>query len=99
MIIDNVAARIELPQVGMTKVPLMLANGARVMGFGFSAGYTLKEHTAPGDVILHFLDGEADVTIEGQTSEVRAGSLVHIKGGVPHSVYARTPMRMLLTLL
>lgn len=99
MILDNVASAIVIPESGMSKVLLVQANGARVMGFGFAAGYTLKEHTSPGDVLLQFLDGEVDVTIEGHTSEVRAGSLVHIKAGVPHSVYARTPMRMLLVLL
>ena len=95
----NPAAEIVIPETGMSKKLLVQANGARVMGFGFAAGHALKEHTAPGDVILYFVDGEAEVTLSGSPQVVGSGSMLHIPARLPHSVRAVTPVKMLLTLL
>ena len=35
----------------------------KVLVFPFKAGQTLEEHSAPHPAILHFLEGEADVTL------------------------------------
>ena len=95
----NAAAEIAIPESGMTKKLLIQATGARVMGFGFAAGHELKEHTAPADVLLHFLEGEAKVMLAGEVTKVHAGDMVHIQARLPHSVRALTPLKMLLILL
>lgn len=95
----NPAAEIVIPETGMSKKLLVQASGARVMGFGFAAGHELKEHTAPADVLLHFLEGAAEVTVGEEQKNVRAGSVEHIPARVPHSVRAVTPVKMLLVLL
>jgi quercetin dioxygenase-like cupin family protein len=69
------------------------------MGFGFAAGHELKEHTAPGDVLLYFVEGQAEVTLPGSVQVAGAGSMLHIPARLPHSVRAVTPVKMLLTLL
>lgn len=96
--LDAVTA-IDIPESGLSKKLLVQANGARVLGLGFAAGHHLKEHTAPADVILHFVEGEAEVTVGTEQQTVHAGSLVHIGAKVPHSVRAIQPTKMLLTLL
>ncbi|MBK8012892.1 MAG: cupin domain-containing protein [Deltaproteobacteria bacterium] len=67
--------------------------------FAFDAGQALSEHTAPFDALVHLLDGEAEVSIDGRPVLLRAGQLVLMPANIPHAVTAKTPMKMLLTML
>jgi quercetin dioxygenase-like cupin family protein len=67
--------------------------------FGFAPGQELSEHTAAAPAILHFVRGEARLTLGGDVTEARAGAWVHMPAQLPHSVFARTPVVMLLLLL
>jgi quercetin dioxygenase-like cupin family protein len=72
---------------------------ARVVLFGFAAGQELSEHTASQPAILHFLQGEARLTLADDVQEARAGTWVHMPPRLRHSVHAITPGGMLLVLL
>jgi quercetin dioxygenase-like cupin family protein len=67
--------------------------------FGFGCGQELSEHTASKPAIMHFLDGEADVTLGDKPLCATAGTWVHMAAGLPHSIVAKTPVVMLLLLL
>ncbi|MFN8454034.1 MAG: cupin domain-containing protein [Anaerolineae bacterium] len=67
--------------------------------FGFAAGQELSEHTAAQPAILHFLQGEADLTLGGDKMTAQAGTWVHMSPQLPHSVVAKTPVWMLLLLI
>ena len=67
--------------------------------FGFAAGQELSEHTAARPAILHFLAGDARLTIDAETLEAQTGAWVHLAAQQPHSILARTPVTMLLLLL
>lgn len=67
--------------------------------FGFAAGQELSEHTASMPAIIHFLSGEARVTLGAETIEAKPNTWVHMPAGLPHSIAARTEVRMLLLLL
>jgi len=56
--------------------------------FGFAAGQELSEHTASRPAILHFLSGEADLTLGSERSEAKAGTWVHMPA---MGSYARQP--------
>jgi quercetin dioxygenase-like cupin family protein len=71
----------------------------KVLAFPFEAGQSLDEHTAPHPATLHFLSGEADVTLGGDSVEARAGTWIHLAPGLPHGIHARTPVLMLLLIL
>ena len=64
--------------------------------FPLKAGQTFEEHTAPHPAMLHFLDGEADVTLGGDTVEAQAGTWIHMPPELPHSIHAKTPVLMVL---
>lgn len=68
----------------------------KVLAFPFEAGQALEEHTAPHPIVLHFLEGEADVTLGPDTLEVRGRAWMHLPPDMPHSIHARTPTVMLL---
>lgn len=68
----------------------------KVLALPFEAGQTLEEHTAPHPAILHFLEGEADLTLGADRVEASAGTWIHIPPHLPHSIHARTRVVMLL---
>ncbi len=67
--------------------------------FGFAAGQELSEHTASQPAILHFVEGEADLTLGADTVSAQAGTWVHMPAHLAHSIRARTRVVMLLLLL
>ena len=67
--------------------------------FGFAAGQELSEHTASMPAIMHFLSGEADVTLGPDRVGANAGSWIYMPAQLQHSINAKTPVVMLLLLL
>lgn len=66
--------------------------------FSFDKGESLSEHTAPFDALVHVLDGEAEITVGGVPSRVKAGQMIIMPGGVPHALMAVERFKMLLFL-
>jgi quercetin dioxygenase-like cupin family protein len=48
--------------------------------------------------MLHFLEGEAEVTLGEEKYEVGEGAWAHMRARLPHSVRAKTEVKMLLLL-
>ncbi len=67
--------------------------------FAFDAGEGVSTHTAPGDAMVHVLDGEAVVNIDGKEMTAGAGQVVVMPANVPHSVTAVQRFKMLLTVV
>ncbi len=67
--------------------------------FAFDKGQGLSEHTAPFDAVVEILEGEAQLTIAGNTVTARAGSVVIMPANQPHSVKAKERFKMLLTMI
>jgi quercetin dioxygenase-like cupin family protein len=71
----------------------------KVVLFGFSAGQELSEHTASTPAVMHFLKGEADLTLDGEAVAAHAGTWIHMPPNLRHSIRASSPLVMLLLLL
>lgn len=67
--------------------------------FGFDAGQELSEHTSSQEAIIQIVQGEASVTLGGDRHELKAGSWLHMPPHLKHSVYAKTPLLMLLMMV
>ncbi len=67
--------------------------------FGFAPGQELSEHTAAKPAILHFLEGEARLTLGDDETTASPGTWVHMVPHLPHSIVAETRLVMLLLLL
>jgi quercetin dioxygenase-like cupin family protein len=99
-LIDDLEALI--PQVAEdTIISRTFLDGEDVKGilFGFAAGQELSEHTASRPAILHFLSGEAELTLGSDTSVAKPGTWVHMPANLSHSIVARTPVVMVLLLV
>lgn len=95
----DLAKEVEVPEDGTLTRTLYSDDRVKVVLFGFSAGQELSEHTSSMPAILHFLDGEATVTLGKDTIQAKAGSWVHMSPNLPHSIRTKTPVTMLLELL
>jgi len=70
----------------------------KVILFAFAAGQELSEHTASEPAIVHFLDGEAALTLGDDQQHAEAGTWAYLPPRLKHSIRANTRVLMLLLL-
>jgi quercetin dioxygenase-like cupin family protein len=78
---------------------VLKAEGVRLVLFSFDTGQELTEHSASAPVLVQALDGHFVITADGRAIDLRPGGIVHFGARLPHSVVAREPGRLLLTML
>lgn len=64
--------------------------------FGFDAGQELSEHTSSKATVLQIIEGEATITLGGDVHKVTQGAWMQMPPHLKHSVYADTPLKLLL---
>ncbi len=67
--------------------------------FSFDAGQGLSEHTSPFDAVVHIIDGESQIIIDGVAEIVQTGEMIIMPANVPHALKAEKPFKMLLTMI
>jgi quercetin dioxygenase-like cupin family protein len=78
---------------------ILKGEGARLVLFSFDTGQELSEHTAAMPVILQTVEGSLEVTASGETVTLAPGDVIHLPSRLPHTVLAKQPSRLLLTML
>ena len=78
---------------------LVKRTAGTVTAFAFDEGQGLSEHTAPFDALAHVLEGDADIIIAGTAHRLSAGEMILMPANQPHALTARTPFKMLLTMI
>ncbi len=71
----------------------------RAILFRFDTGQELSEHTSAHTAVLHILSGNARVGVGIDTHELSEGAWLHMAPRLKHSVYAKTPVVMLLVMV
>ncbi len=97
--IADLAGEVTIPQNGILSRTLHNDERLKAVLFGFDAGQELSEHTAAVPAVLHILQGEARLRLGEDHMEAKAGAWVHMPPQLPHGVYAKTPVVMLLLML
>ena len=69
----------------------------RMLLFTFESGGRLPEHRAPGQVVIHCLEGELAVDASAERHRLSGGEALVLEPDVPHSVEALAESTMLLT--
>lgn len=98
-LIADLVHQIESPADGTLSRTVYQDERLKVVLFGFSAGQELSEHTASTPAIMHFLSGEADVTLGEEKVVASAGTWIHMEAQLSHSIRAKTSVVMMLSLL
>lgn len=98
-VIADLAAEVEIPQDGTLSRVLYTDERIRVVVFAFDADQELTEHIAASPGVVEVLSGRLRLTLGADVVEAGPGSWTHMPARLPHSVLAREPSVMLLTLL
>jgi quercetin dioxygenase-like cupin family protein len=96
-LVDNLATVLTAiePQSIVSRT-LIKEEGFKALLFGFDAGQELSEHTSSQAAVLQIVQGDATVTAGDDCHELSAGSLLYMAPRLKHSVYAKTPLLLLL---
>lgn len=97
--IENLLNELAIPKDGTLSRTLHRDDRVKVVLFGFAGGQELSQHTASVPAMIEILSGEARVTLDGEEKELSRGSWVFMEANLPHAVYAKSDVVMLLTML
>jgi quercetin dioxygenase-like cupin family protein len=97
--VRDLMQEVQPPDKGILSRTLFNDERLKVVLFAFAAGEELSEHTASMPAVLHFLRGEATVTLGDDRHEAAAGTWVQMPKGLRHAIQAKTPVVMLLSLV
>lgn len=67
--------------------------------FAFDKDGEISSHASDGDALVTVLDGTGKITIEGKEYILQTGESIVMPAGIPHAVYAQSPMKMFLTVI
>jgi quercetin dioxygenase-like cupin family protein len=98
-LIKQLADELEFPESGKQSVVLLDNSKTKVILFTFAAGSGLAEHAAPFDATVQIIAGTAALTVGDESVEGKAGTWIQMAAKTPHSIKAKTPVVMLLTLV
>ena len=97
--LQDVASRVPVPTDGTLSRVVFSNDRIRAVAFAFDTGQELTEHTASVPVVLQTLSGELEIAVASDELVLRPGDWLELDADVPHSVVAREPSVLLLTLL
>lgn len=96
---QNVALEVEIPNDGILSKPICSGDHMRATLFGMSAGQEMAEHTTSMEAILHFLEGEVELTVDGERHTAIPGTWMRMAPRVLHSLVAKSPAKFYLIVL
>jgi quercetin dioxygenase-like cupin family protein len=80
--INDLAKDVQPPDQGILSRTLHNDDRFKAVLFGFAQGEELSEHTASMPAVLHFLQGEAKLTLGDDTLDAKPGTWVHMPKSV-----------------
>jgi quercetin dioxygenase-like cupin family protein len=95
--IVNLSEFLSPPEDGIISRTVFQDDQLKAVVFGFGAGQELSEHTASKPAVMHFLSGEAEVTLGSNAVVAHAGTWIHMEAGL-HAIRTKQPTVMLLLL-
>lgn len=98
-VVQDLVHQMESPVDGTLSCTIHQDERLKAVLFHFSAGQELSEHTASTPAIMHFLEGDADVTLGGDVVAASTGTWIHMQAQLAHSIHTKTHVVMLLLLI
>lgn len=78
---------------------LLKTDQMEVVRLVMAAGKEIAEHKARGEIIVQCLEGTIAFTALGKTQQLKAGQLLYLPTGEPHSVRCIEDASFLLTIV
>ena len=98
-LVNDLGTEIAIPEKGILSHTVHNDDAVKVILFGFAPGQELTAHTAPMPALIQILEGEAAITLGPDTIDAKPGMFIHMTPQLTHGIVAKTPLRLLLTLL
>lgn len=98
-LIADLGAEVTVPEDGIVSRTVYQDDNLKAIAFGFAPGQELSEHTASMPGIMHFVSGNAAITVGDSPATAGPGTWVAMQPHVPHSVLAKEDTIMLLLLI
>ena len=95
----DLADHVQYAEGSVVSKTLMNKETGTLTLFAFDAGQGLSEHTTPFDAVVEVIDGQAEITIGGNTVAVKKGQMVVMPADVPHALDAKEKFKMLLIMI
>jgi quercetin dioxygenase-like cupin family protein len=95
----ELAALVEYQEGAVVSRTLIDKKAGTVTLFAFDRDQGLSEHTAPFDALVYVVDGDAEITIEGEAHRLSGGELIVMPAGKPHAVRAVGKFKMMLVMI
>ncbi|MBZ0303923.1 MAG: cupin domain-containing protein [Anaerolineae bacterium] len=96
-LLEDLAGLIEsIPHESIVSRSFFKGDRLKAILFGFDAGQELSEHTSSQAAIIQIIQGEATITLGDDRHDLKPGAWLHMSPHLKHSVYATTPLIMLL---
>ncbi|MDH6357918.1 cupin domain-containing protein [Parabacteroides sp. PF5-9] len=95
----NMTEMVDYSAGGIISKQVLKSDAGNITLFSFDKGQGLSEHTAPFDAVVEILDGEAEITINGNPLLLTTGQTVIMPANIPHALFALQPFKMLLTMI
>jgi len=61
-------------------------------------GQLMKEHKTPYPILIHILEGNIELGVQGEIYNMKGGDIISLEGGVPHDLTAKENSIVRLTL-
>lgn len=99
MQVKNLSEIVSYQDNSVVSSEIIRKGSGTVSVFAFDKGQGLSEHTAPFDVLVNVLDGQAEVRISGNPFIVNKGEMIIMPANEPHSLNAIEKFKMLLVMI
>ena len=63
-----------------------------------SVGQVMKEHKTPFPILIHLLEGNIDLGVQGKIISMKVGDIIALEGDIPHDLTAKENAIIRLTL-
>jgi quercetin dioxygenase-like cupin family protein len=95
----DIAALVDYQSSSVVSRTIIERNTGTVTLFAFDQGQGLSEHTAPFDALVHVIDGEGVITIDGHSIKLKSGEATIMPANRPHALKADTQFKMMLVMI
>ncbi len=97
--LPDIASAVDIQAGAVVSRVILRDQRTEVTVFGFAAGEGLSEHQASRTAIVQVIAGRLELIADGEQLSAGPGFWLHMEPGTPHSLAAREPTIMLLTLI
>jgi quercetin dioxygenase-like cupin family protein len=99
VVLSDVAAAIDVQTGAVVSRVIFRDDRTEVTVFAFDAREGLNEHQTSRSAIVQVVKGRLEFIVDGEQLDAEPGFWLYMDPGTPHSLAAREPSVMLLTLI